>query len=305
MACEGAGSRPLGEALQLTMSLAIRRRGARPSRPRPQIEFLCRPEDKGVIAEPVPARTVQPAWFKRLPGQNREQLSATNNGLTVKRCVPFLDAMSLGWIVPLAATVRLEIADAGKIVTAGWEFAREMVSHHGAAQTAGGPWEPRPTMKFHNPWTIRTPPGWSCLFVPPLNRPNGVFEVLSGFVDTDTYVAPVNFPFVAIADDGVHTLHKGTPLIQVIPLCARRGNRGHRSPRVRAGGRRARLPHHAGRRRLVPARVARPALTQPGSPRRLRLRSQRAISQPSSRLKRASTCSPRSVPATRATNGPP
>jgi Family of unknown function (DUF6065) len=126
--------------------------------------------------------------------------------------------MTLGWIVPLAATVRLEIGDEGKTVTAGWEFDREMVSHHSAAQTSGGPWEPRPTMKFHNPWTIRTPPGWSCLFVPPLNRPNGVFEVLSGFVDTDTYVAPVNFPFVATAGDGIHTLQKGTPLIQVIPF---------------------------------------------------------------------------------------
>jgi hypothetical protein len=81
-------------------------------------------------------------------------------------------------------------------------------------------------MKFHNPWTIRTPPGWSCLFVPPLNRPNGVFEVLSGFVDTDTYVAPVNFPFVAIADDGVHTLPKGTPLIQVIPFLRDEGVEG-------------------------------------------------------------------------------
>jgi hypothetical protein len=124
-----------------------------------------------VIAEPVPAKTVQPAWFKKLPGLDKEGLSATNNALTVKRCVPFLDAMTLGWIVPLAATVRLEISDEGRTVTAGWEFDREMVSHHGPAQTAGGPWEPRPTMKFHNPWTIRTAPGWSCLFVPPLNRP--------------------------------------------------------------------------------------------------------------------------------------
>ena len=59
----------------------------------PAIEFLCRPEDKDVIAEPVRARTVQPAWFKRLPGLDHAQLSATNNGLTVKRCVPFLDAL--------------------------------------------------------------------------------------------------------------------------------------------------------------------------------------------------------------------
>jgi Family of unknown function (DUF6065) len=73
-------------------------------------------------------------------------------------------------------------------------------------------------MKFHNPWTIRTPKGWSCLFVPPLNRPNGVVEVLSGVVDTDVYVSPVNFPFVALAEDGVHTLPKGTPLVQAIPF---------------------------------------------------------------------------------------
>jgi hypothetical protein len=48
--------------------------------------------------------------------------------------------------------------------------------------------------------------------------PNGVIEVLSGLVDTDKYTSPVNFPFVAIAPDGVYTLKKGTPLVQVIPL---------------------------------------------------------------------------------------
>jgi Family of unknown function (DUF6065) len=183
-----------------------------------EIEFLCLPEDRGVIAEPVPARTVQPAWFKALPGLDRAALSATNNGLTVKRCVPFLDALSIGWILPLAATVRLEISDGGRSVTAGWEFDREMVSPHGAHQAAGNPYEPRPVMKFHNPWTIRTPKGWSCLFVPPLNRPGGIVEVLSGVVDTDLYVSPVNFPFVALAEDGVHTLPKGTPLVQLIPF---------------------------------------------------------------------------------------
>ena len=211
---------PVAPYIAASLRRRLERVGARSTngRPRPHIEFLCEPGDKGVIAGPVPAKTVQPAWFKKLPGLDKEGLSATNNALTVKRCVPFLDAMTLGWIVPLAATVRLDISDEGRTVTAGWEFDREMVSHHSAAQTAGGPWEPRPTMKFHNPWTIRTPPGWSCLFVPPLNRPNGVFEVLSGFVDTDTYVAPVNFPFVVTAADGVYVLPKGTPLVQVIPV---------------------------------------------------------------------------------------
>ena len=82
---------------------------------------------------------MQPSWFKRVPGLDREALNATNNGVTVKRCAPFLDALTFGWIVALAATVRLETADDGRNVTAGWEFDREMVSPHGAHQAAGNP----------------------------------------------------------------------------------------------------------------------------------------------------------------------
>ena len=184
----------------------------------PRIEFLCPAEDKGVIAEPVPARTMHPAWYRALPGTDGSERSATNNGLTVKRCLPFLDAMNTGWLLPMAATVRLEISESGSRVAAGWEFDRELVSPHGAFQAAGNPYEPRPVLKFHNPWTIRTAAGWSCLFIPPLNRPGSVVEVLAGVVDTDTYVAPVNLPFVALAGDGVHTLARGTPLAQVIPF---------------------------------------------------------------------------------------
>jgi hypothetical protein len=187
-------------------------------RRRSVVEFLCRPEDKGIIAEPVPAKSVVPTWFRRLPGIDKSQLSATNNGITVKRCLPFVDALTAGWIVPLAAAVRLEISEGGRTVSAGWEFDREMVSNHNAFQVAGSPYAPHPPMKFHNHWTIRTPKGWSCLFLPPINRPNGTIEVLSGLVDTDIYRSPINFPFVAIAPDGVHTLEKGTPLVQVIPF---------------------------------------------------------------------------------------
>jgi hypothetical protein len=187
-------------------------------RTRPVIEFLCRPEDQDVIAEPVRALKVLPAWFKQLPGVDKARVSATNDGLTVKRCMPFLDAMSTGWILPLAATVGLEISDGGATVTGGWKFDREMVSNHGPGQVAGNPFEPRPPMKFHNYWSIRTAKGWSCLFLPPLNRPNAVVEVFAGVVDTDTYTAPINFPFVATAADGVYTLEKGMPLVQVLPF---------------------------------------------------------------------------------------
>ena len=81
----------------------------------------------------VPAKTVLPDWFRKLPAVDKQHASATNNGLTIKRCMPFLDALTTGWILPLAATVRLEIKDDGRTVDAGWEFDRPMVSNHGAA----------------------------------------------------------------------------------------------------------------------------------------------------------------------------
>ncbi len=125
--------------------------------------------------------------------------------------MPFFDAPAAGWSRPLAADVRLEISDDGRTVKAGWEFDQVMVSNHGPHQVARNPREPRPPCKLHNYWTIRTPKGWSCLFLPPLNRPRPVFEGLAGVVDTDTCTSLIHFPFFATAPDGVYPIENGTP----------------------------------------------------------------------------------------------
>jgi hypothetical protein len=208
-------SRRLAPETALAASEALAE-GVRPAPP--AIEFLCQPEDRGVIAEPIPAKLVLPDWFKRLPAIDQSVLSASNNGLTIKRCMPFLDALTLGYILPLAATVRLQISEEGRKLDAGWEFDRVMVSSHGSYQIAGHPHDARPPMKFHNYWTIRTPPGWSCLFVQPLNRAPLPVEILAGVVDTDRYASLINFPFIATALDGVHVIEQGAPLVQVIPF---------------------------------------------------------------------------------------
>ena len=59
----------------------------------------------------------------------------------------------------------------------------------------------------------------------PWARPNPVFEVMSGVVDTDVFATPVNFPFIATAGDGVHVLPKGTPVGAGHPVPARRCGR--------------------------------------------------------------------------------
>lgn len=187
-------------------------------KPRPRVTFLCRKEDEGVIPAPIRAKTALPDWFRKLPPVDATHVSLNNSGITVKRCMPFLDAMAAGWVIGLAATVRMEISDGGRQVDCGWDFDRTLVSNHASHQVAGNPREPLPPCKFHNYWTIRTPPGWSCLFVPPLNRPNGIFEIVAGVVDTDTYQSEIHFPFFATGEDGLHVLERGMPIVQVIPF---------------------------------------------------------------------------------------
>ncbi|MBN2760185.1 MAG: hypothetical protein JXQ79_06775 [Rhodobacteraceae bacterium] len=182
------------------------------------IRFSCAPADEGVIAAPYAAKAYLPDWFRKLPAVDATVESPTNTGLTVKRCLPFLDAMTTGWIIPLAATVRMVIAEGGTRVETGWDFDRTLVSNHAMHQVKGNPMGQRPPCKFINFWTITTPPGWSCLFVNPLNRPNPVFEVVAGVVDTDTYRSPIHFPFFATGEDGMYTIEKGSPLVQVIPF---------------------------------------------------------------------------------------
>ncbi len=188
------------------------------NRTRPLIRFTCAAEDHGVIAPPVPAKAHLPDWCRKLPPVTPGVRSTSDTGLTVKRCLPFLDAMTTGFILPVAATIRLEIRDGGQTVEAGWDFDKTMVSNHAPHQVAGHPAQPRPPCKIHNHWSIRTPKGWSCLFLPPINRKDPVIEPVAGIVDTDTYVAPIHFPFFAVAEDGLYTLEKGTPLVQVIPF---------------------------------------------------------------------------------------
>lgn len=108
-----------------------------------KLEFLCMPEDEGVIAPPLPAKTCLPAWFKKLPAVDKAVLGPNGNGQTIKRCMPFLDAMTTGWILPLAASIRLEVVNGGSDVHSDTEFDRPMVSEHQPYQIKGHPLEPR------------------------------------------------------------------------------------------------------------------------------------------------------------------
>tara|TARA_R100000329_G_scaffold119587_1_gene98576 strand:- start:1668 stop:2039 length:372 start_codon:yes stop_codon:yes gene_type:complete len=79
----------------------------------------------------------------------------------------------------------------------------------------------QPFHKICNPWIIKTPPGYSCLFLPPMSNHDDRFSIIPGIVDTDTFTSEINFPIV-INGDKYKTLKtiikQETPYVQVIPF---------------------------------------------------------------------------------------
>ena len=65
---------------------------------------------------------------------------------------------------------------------------------------------------------MKTPPGWSTLFVPPLNRVNEYFEPMSGVVETDKYLEFVNFPSFLKQTGTTFIIPRGYPVVQAIPF---------------------------------------------------------------------------------------
>jgi hypothetical protein len=188
------------------------------------LKFRCPPGLDSVLPRPIPAVLGLPDWFKNLP-QKAFNPSMGEEGPTVKKCPPFIDAMTYGFLIPLA--IDLEVRN-GEFT---WDFAlpeglvseysHSPIDFHDPSQAAGTPFfdDDRFIIKFNNFWTIEAPPGYSLLFTHPLNRTDLPFTTLTGLVDSDTFRdSPIHFP-ARWHDAGFNgVLPKGTPVAQCLPV---------------------------------------------------------------------------------------
>lgn len=193
-----------------------------------RIKFRCHESLRGVIPEPVPAKRVTPDWLKQMPMKAFDAIKGVSDK-TVKNCPPFIDAMTAGFIMPLACDVRYSDGrfewdwtqfPATDPVARGMPVPSPLAAHHGT-QVIGSPLfeEGRLLIKFISFWTIEAPPGYSLLFTHPFNRPDLPFVSLTGLVDCDRYVDQfIHFPAAWVDDGFSGVLPKGTPVAQVIPV---------------------------------------------------------------------------------------
>lgn len=161
------------------------------------------------ILRPSPSTKQVPSWYRKMPG--------VKQGIqTIKKCVPFLDSFSMGYQIPLPANIVWN--QDSKEFRSNSEIT--LMTEHYSVQSEDvvipPEFDPQPH-KWSNYWHIKTPKGYSTLFIHPLNRMDLPFYSLSGVVDTDSHPLIINFPFVLRKDfNGV--IEAGTPMIQAIPF---------------------------------------------------------------------------------------
>jgi hypothetical protein len=187
------------------------------------LTFRCPPELEKVLPRPIPAVRGLPDWFKAMPASTYNPTLGSETQ-TVKKCPPFIDAMTYGYLIPLMAD--LEVRDGEftwNFVPEGFvsEFSHSPIGFHDPSQVTGSPFsdDDQFIIKFNSFWTIEAPPGYSLLFTHPVNRTDLPFTTLTGLVDCDAFHhSPVNFP-VRWHDPGFNgVLPKGTPVAQCLPI---------------------------------------------------------------------------------------
>jgi hypothetical protein len=176
------------------------------------------------IEEPKPASNFIPEWYKNTKSYTTDEKKPFGDGTvpsTIKRCIPVFDAITSGYIItlPVDIYVSFKTDENGK---KGQSFewpTLQPLGFHPIEQAPEHPQAKPPYAypKFNNPWAIKTPKGYSTLFVQPFHR-ESLFTILPGIVDTDMYTAPVNFPFVINDPNFEGYIKQGTPIAQVIPI---------------------------------------------------------------------------------------
>lgn len=171
--------------------------------------------------KPVPSSKMLPEWYKKTTSFKNNKIIISSRGAnrTVKKCVPFFDAISSGYLITLNADVFVDNTGSSEGII-NWTTSLPIVGGHGSEQLENFsiPKEYYDIpFKWMNSYHIDSPKGYSCFFHHPLNRIDLPFYTLSGVVDTDKYSSSVNFPFL-LKKDFYGIIKRGTPIAQVIPF---------------------------------------------------------------------------------------
>ena len=108
------------------------------------------------LPRPISAVLGLPDWFKAMPQKVFSQ-TMQDDVFTIKKCPPVIDAMTCGFLMPLACDLRIENGEFSVGRRTAWDHNyRSPIDFHVDSQVAGTPFfdTDRFIIKFNNFWTV-------------------------------------------------------------------------------------------------------------------------------------------------------
>lgn len=178
-----------------------------------------------IMDVPIKSTQTLPEWYKKIPslfkGDKTIRIMPNSRAVnsTVKKCVPFLEAMTAGYTLTLADDVLVSVNEDG-IPLMRWRTDGEIITEHSIFQYDGLQWGDEfynLVFKWGSEWIIHTPKNYSLWVTHPSNRYDLPFMNFNGFVETDKYTNAIQFPFLLKKGfEGI--IERGTPIAQIIPI---------------------------------------------------------------------------------------
>tara|TARA_R100001163_G_C5048998_1_gene185971 strand:- start:592 stop:1302 length:711 start_codon:yes stop_codon:yes gene_type:complete len=174
---------------------------------------------------PKPTKSLMPDWFKNIPmyasglvPEPKLKLAKEyGTNMTVKKCVPFTDAMLLGYTVDLPCEVILEQKNDSYNID--WKLNANVFSLHQAnSMMIDTPFGYHKHISKFNWGTIPlTPKGYSTLVLPSFINNDSPFKAVPAIIDTDVSEFSFSLPvWVSNHHDGIVKI--GTPIAQLLPF---------------------------------------------------------------------------------------
>jgi hypothetical protein len=175
---------------------------------------------------PSAAKKCIPEWYKKLDSEIEETQFCGATNFSVKKCVPVLDFMTSGYIIKNYADIYVKKSwseSNGEEFNIDFKFSVNPapISTHTKEQyplKVNG--HDKKVFKFTGVWSIKTPPGYSCLICQPEYFNENRFRIFPAIVDTDEFIEPISFPFTFNNNQETeeYIIEAGTPLAYVLPF---------------------------------------------------------------------------------------
>jgi hypothetical protein len=168
----------------------------------------------------TPAKNHIPEWYKEIPRWANNEIFEFGKGFnnTVKQCMPFLDALTSGYMIVLPNDLYVK-SDNGMPFISWNRIDFPPTSRNSVADLKLIPAGHSPIEFTWQTGVANTIPlGYSMILTHPINRYDLPFTTLTGIVDGGLVMSPEgNIPFYMKQDfEGI--IPKGTPIAQLIPF---------------------------------------------------------------------------------------